>query len=135
MVVPSEIYSKRYTVIEDDIDDLNHVNNVRFVQFIQDIAKEHWKVRATDQLKKDFFWVVIRHEIDYKKEALLNDELLLETFVGETTFVTSVRYVNIKNAKTGEVLVAAKAVWCLMDTNKKRPTKITEELREVFHKQ
>lgn len=134
MVVPAEIYSLSHTVTRDDLDDLNHVNNVRFVQWIQDIAKEHWEVRATPQLKKDFFWVVIRHEIDYKKEALLNDELLLETFVGKTTHVTSVRCVNIKKAKTNEILVAAKAIWCLMDTDTKRPTKITEELRQVFHK-
>lgn len=135
MVVPSEIYSHIRTVTIEDLDDLAHVNNVRFVQWIQDVAKEHWEVRATNQLKKDFFWVVIRHEIDYKKEALLHDELLIETFVGETTFVTSVRYVNIKNAKTKETLVAAKAIWCLMNTTTKKPTKITEELREVFHKQ
>jgi acyl-CoA thioester hydrolase len=134
MVVPAETYIHRRTVTEDDLDDLNHVNNVRYVQWIQDIAKEHWEVRATDELKKQFFWVVIRHEIDYKKQAFLGDEILIETFVGETTFVTSARFVNIKNAETGEVLVAAKSMWCLLDTASKRPTKITEDLRTVFHK-
>lgn len=134
MVVPAETYIHRRTVVEDDLDDLNHVNNVRYVQWIQDIAKEHWEVRATDQLKKQFIWVVIRHEIDYKKQAFLGDELLVETFVGETTFVTSERFVNIKNASTGDVLVATKSTWCLLDASSKRPTKITEELRTVFHK-
>lgn len=134
MVVPAEIYEHRREVTKDDLDDLNHVNNVRYVQWIQDIAKDHWEVRATEDLKKKFFWVVIRHEIDYKKQAFLGDELLIETFVGETTFVTSERYVNIKNAETGNVLVAAKSMWCLLDTVSKRPTKITEDLRTVFHK-
>lgn len=133
--IPAEIYSHRRTVEEEDLDELEHVNNVRYVQWIQDIAKEHWEVRATKQLKEDFFWVVIRHEIDYKKEGLLNDELLIETYVGDTTFVTSERFVNIKNASTGDILVAAKSVWCLLDTSSKRPTKITPELRVVFHKQ
>ena len=133
--IPAEIYSHKRTVEDDDLDELEHVNNVRYVQWIQDIAKEHWEVRATKQLKEDFFWVVIRHEIDYKKEGLLNDELLIETYVGDTTFVTSERFVNIKNASTGDILVAAKSVWCLLDTSSKRPTKITPELRVVFHKQ
>lgn len=132
--IPAEIYSHRRIVEEDDLDELQHVNNVRYVQWIQDIAKEHWEVRATTQLKRDFFWVVIRHEIDYKKEALLNDELLIETYVGDTTFVTSERFVNIKKASTDEILVAAKSIWCLLDTSTKRPTKITSELTEVFHK-
>lgn len=134
MVVPAETYTFELTVTKDDLDDLHHVNNVRYVQWIQDIAKEHWEVRATDQLKKDFIWVVIRHEIDYKKQAFLEDDIVVETFVGETTFVTSERFVNIKNAKTGEILVAAKSMWCLLDADSKRPTKITEELRTVFHK-
>ena len=134
MVVPAETYVHERTVTEDDLDDLHHVNNVRYVQWIQDIAKEHWEVRATDRLKKDFIWFVIRHEIDYKKQAFLGDDLLIETFVGETTFVTSERFVNIKNAKTGEIVVAAKSTWCLLDAKTKRPTKITEDLRTVFHK-
>ena len=133
--IPAEIYSHKRTVEDDDLDELEHVNNVRYVQWIQDIAKEHWEVRATKQLKEDFFWVVIRHEIDYKKEGLLSDELLIETYVGDTTFVTSERFVNIKKASPGEILGAAKSVWCLLDTSTKRPTKITPELRVVFHKQ
>lgn len=134
MVVPAEIYTHHLKVTKEDLDDLDHVNNVVYVQWIQDIAKEHWEVRATEQLKKDFIWVVIRHEIDYKKQAFLGDEILIETYVGETTFVTSERFVNIKNAKSGEVLVAAKSMWCLLDSHTKRPTKITEDLRTVFHK-
>ena len=134
MVIPAETYTHQRTVTEDDLDDLHHVNNVRYVQWIQDIAKEHWEVRATDGLKKDFIWVVIRHEIDYKKQVFLGDDILIETYVGETTFVTSERFVNIKNAETGEILVAAKSMWCLLDADSKRPTKITEELRTVFHK-
>lgn len=134
MVVPAETYTNRRTVTKEDLDDLNHVNNVIYVQWIQDIAKEHWEVRATDQLKKDFIWVVIRHEIDYKTQAFLGDEILIETYVGETTFVTSERFVNIKNAKTGKILVTAKSMWCLLDAASKRPTKITEDLRTVFHK-
>jgi acyl-CoA thioester hydrolase len=134
MVVPAETYTHELKVTTKDLDDLNHVNNVRYVQWIQDIAKDHWEIRATDELKKNFIWVVIRHEIDYKKQAFLGDDILVETYVGETTFVTSERFVNIRNAKSGEILVAAKSMWCLLDASSKRPTKITEELRTVFHK-
>lgn len=132
--IPAEIYTQRRTVAADDLDEFQHVNNVRYVQWIQDIAKEHWEVRATEELKQDFFWVVVRHEIEYKKQAFLGDELLIETFVGDTTFVTSDRFVNIRNA-SGQVLVAAKSSWCLLDTQTKRPTRITDDLRRVFHKQ
>ena len=134
MVVPAETYSHKRKVTKDDLDDLEHVNNVRYVQWIQDIAKEHWEVRATEKLKEGFIWFVIRHEIDYKKQAFIGDELLIETYVGETTFVTSERFVNVKNAESGEILVAAKSTWCLLDAKSKRPKKITDDLRTVFHK-
>ena len=133
--IPAEVYTIRRKVSAEDLDELEHVNNVQYVQWILDIAKEHWEVRATEKLKKEFFWVVIRHEIDYKKQSFLHDELLIETYVGDTTFVTSERFVNIKNAKSGEILVSAKSNWCLLDTETKRPTRINDELREVFHKQ
>jgi acyl-CoA thioester hydrolase len=40
--------------------------------------------------------------------------------------------VIIKNAETEKVLVEAKTTWALMDQKKKRPTKISEELKKVF---
>ena len=134
MIKPAEIYKIRLVVQEKHLDDLHHVNNVVYLQWVQNIAKEHWEVRATEELKKKFIWFVVRHEIDYKKQAFLGDPILIETFVGETTFVTSKRFVNIKNADTGELLVAVESNWCLLDAKSKRPTKINEELRRVFHK-
>ena len=133
-VIPAEVYSQTRFVSKDELDDNEHVNNVRYVEWIQEIAKDHWSVRASQELQKQFFWVVIRYEIDYKREALLGDEILVETFVGDTTHVTSERFINIKNKKTGALLVAAKSTWCLMSHASKRPTRITEELKSVFHK-
>ncbi len=118
-----EIYEQSVIVKATDLDELKHVNNVQYVQWIQDIAKEHWEKRASEAILNTFFWVVIRHEIDYKQQAFLNDELLIETFVGEHTHVTSQRLVNIKNKKTGKVLVQAKSTWCLMDYKTKKTRK------------
>lgn len=133
-VIPAEVYSKTLVVTQDDLDENQHVNNVRYVEWIQEIAREHWDVRASDQLKEKFFWVVIRYEIDYKKEALQGDEILIETFVGDTTHVTSERFIHIKHKESGALLVSAKSIWCLMDQDSKRPARINEELKTVFHK-
>lgn len=134
MTQESELFEQTLLVTADDLDELEHVNNVRYVQWIQDIAKSHWEKRATPEMKESYFWVVVRHEIDYKRQALLNDELLLQTYVGEQTHVTSNRYVNILNKVTGKLLVQAKSTWCLMDTETKKPVKISEEMLRVFSK-
>ena len=132
MSVNSEVYKKHLTVSEDDLDDQQHVNNVRYVQWIQDIAQEHWETRASEEQKVGFVWVVVRHEIDYKMEALLNDEILLETRIIDTTHVTSVREVAIKNNNSGKLLAKAKTTWCLLDQKTKKPQRISDELKEIF---
>tara|TARA_R100000935_G_scaffold58078_1_gene93788 strand:+ start:1107 stop:1511 length:405 start_codon:yes stop_codon:yes gene_type:complete len=128
-----EIFEKEITVKASDLDELKHVNNVQYVQWIQDIAKEHWEKRASVEILNTYFWVVIRHEIDYKKQAFLNDELVIQTFVGDHTHVTSHRMVNIINKETNEVLVDAKSTWCLMDYKTKKPVKISEEMVRFFY--
>jgi acyl-CoA thioester hydrolase len=129
-----EIYEKTITVNASDLDDLKHVNNVQYVQWIQDIAKEHWENRVSEEILNTCFWVVIRHEIDYKQQAFLDDELIIQTFVGDQTHVTSQRFVNILNKQTKKVLVKAKSTWCLMDYKTKKPVKISEEMLRVFYK-
>ncbi|WP_299153531.1 thioesterase family protein [uncultured Christiangramia sp.] len=132
MSVNSEVYKKYLTVSEDDLDDQQHVNNVRYVQWIQDVAQEHWETRASEEQKVGFVWVVVRHEIDYKMEALLNDEILLETRIIDTTHVTSVREVAIKNNNSGKLLAKAKTTWCLLDQKTKKPQRISDELKDIF---
>lgn len=132
MSVNSEVYQKHITVSEDDLDDQKHVNNVRYVQWIQDVAQEHWESRASEEQKAGLAWVVVRHEIDYKMEALLNDEILLETRIIDTTHVTSLREVVIKNNNSGKLLAKAKTTWCLLDQKTKKPQRISDELKQIF---
>ena len=129
-----EIYEKQLKVSEEDLDKQKHVNNVRYVQWVQNVAEEHWEHRASEEQKSSVIWVVVRHEINYKKEAFLNDNILLQTYVGETTHVTSLRHVIIKNADTDKVLAEAKTTWCLLDAESKKPVKISEDLKQVFQR-
>ena len=132
MSANSELYQKHINVSEDDLDDQQHVNNVRYVQWIQDVAQEHWETRASEEQKAGLAWVVVRHEIDYKREALLNDEILLETRIIDTTHVTSLREVIIKNNNSGKLLAQAKTTWCLLDQKTKKPQHISNELKQIF---
>lgn len=127
-----EIYEKKLKVDEKHLDKQKHVNNVQYVQWVQDVAEEHWEVRASKEQKAKVIWVVIRHEIDYKKETFLDDNISLQTYVGETTHVTSIRHVIIKNADTGKLIAEAKTTWCLLDAESKKPVRISEDLKSVF---
>ncbi|SDR66575.1 acyl-CoA thioesterase [Gramella sp. MAR_2010_147] len=132
MEINPEIYEKTLVVKEKNLDKQKHVNNVEYLQWVQDVAEEHWEKRASEAQKTKVIWVVVKHEISYKKEAFLGDPILLQTYVGDATHVTSIRHVIIKNADTDKVLAEAKTTWCLLDKESKKPVKISEELKRVF---
>ncbi|MCA0152813.1 acyl-CoA thioesterase [Winogradskyella vincentii] len=127
-----QIFEKTITVAQEDLDQLNHVNNVRYVQWVQDIAEAHWMLRAPKQILDNYFWVLVRHTIDYKNQAVLGDILKLKTYVLNSEGVTSVRMVEIFNASTNRLLVKSETKWCFMDKKTYRPTRILAEVANLF---
>ena len=132
MSTKPQIFEMEIKVTLSDLDEQNHVNNVQYVQWIQDVAKGHWENRASVSQKEKFFWVVVRHEIDYKQQAFLDDQIILQTYVDEITNVTSIRHVLIKNKTTDKVLAKAKTTWCLMSHDSKRPARIDGNMKVLF---
>jgi acyl-CoA thioester hydrolase len=125
-------HSYSFRVKPEDIDQLNHVNNVVYVQWIQDAAVNHWNSVASEEIKKSFFWVIVRHEIDYRHPGKLNDELLIKTWVLNAQGVSSVRQVQIFRKADMQLLVESKTTWCMIDAHTQRPVRITPEVRNLF---
>lgn len=121
----------RAVVTADDIDHLGHANNVIYLRWAQDVAAAHWNDIANASIQQEMIWVVIRHEIDYKKEAFAGDELVLKTWVGDSAGVRSTRYVEICNDRN-ELVAAVKTIWCLVDPVSRRPKRIPEEIVKLF---
>ncbi len=125
-------YEKVLTVSNDDLDDLNHVNNVRYVQWIQDISKEHWQKFASNEIQQEVVWVVMNHNITYKNAAVLGEDIQIQTHISESSGATCVRIVEMYNAITNKVLLRSKTEWCLLNAKTLRPTRISEEIKQVF---
>ena len=126
-------YTKTIVVRPDDLDDMQHVNNVRYVQWIQDVAKEHWEALAPKLLKAKYLWVVLNHNITYKNQALNKDELVLNTHVIATSGASSIRKVEMQNKSTNKLVVVSETKWCLLDSTTKKPSRIPEEIYNLFH--
>ncbi len=128
-----QIFEKLITVTKDDLDELNHVNNVRYVKWVNDVAKEHWLQNASEDICKEYFWVLISHNIEYKNSALLNDIIKLKTYVIKTEGVTSTRIVEMYHNKTQKLLIKSETKWCLMSSKTLRPTRINLEIVNLFN--
>jgi acyl-CoA thioester hydrolase len=114
-----------------DIDQLGHVNNIVYLRWVQEAATAHWSARALPVWQEKFLWVVLRHEIDYKKSAKLGDALRARTWVGEAQGAKFVRYVDIMRGS--DTLVSAKTTWVMVDAHSQRPVRVTPDIVTHFN--
>ncbi len=117
---------------ESDIDRLGHVNNVAFLRYVQDVAVAHWSAIAPHELQQQYIWVVRRHELEYLRPGLPDDELVLQTWVGEPSGATWERFTHIVRAGDQEILVKARTVWVLIDATTGRPRRVDPQLVAHF---
>lgn len=119
-------------VLPDDIDEQNHVNNAVYLRWVQDVAVAHWQAIASPDAQEAIGWVVLRHEIDYKTPATLGDEIALRTWVGKASRLTFERFTEIRRKNDGQLLSKARTLWCPIDVNTGRPTRVSAEVRARF---
>ncbi len=118
------------TVEKQHIDALNHVNNVIYLQWVNDISEKHWSLLSNDHINSKYYWVCIRHEIDYLNQAILDDKITVYTWIGESKGVKSIRHVHIY--KDEILLVKVKSTWCLIDANTHKVTRIKQDIFDLL---
>lgn len=123
-------FSHSFIVSAKDIDGQHHVNNVAYVRWIQDVAVAHWLAATGEKEREKFTWLVVRHEIDYKKQAFEGEQVTASTWLGAPTRTSWERFTEITRGE--DLLVKARSVWCLIDRETSKPTRITTELKELF---
>ena len=127
-----EEFEMRITVNPNDIDQLGHVNNVVYLRWVQEVAVAHWSAAAPAVDQAKLRWVVVRHEIDYKRPAVLGDEVIARTWVGTATRRAFDRHTELLRASERRVLARARTVWCPIDARTGRPTDVSPEVRARF---
>mgnify|MGYP000321359967 CR=1 FL=1 len=124
------VFTLNIKVSDDDIDTLDHVNNLVYVKWMDDIATTHWNFLTKENPLPQYIWVVMRHEIDYLKQAGLGDEITVKTWVGETRGITSVRFMEFYKGE--DLLVKAKTIWAMLDAKTYKPARIRENVLKVL---
>jgi acyl-CoA thioester hydrolase len=119
-------------VLPGDIDEQNHVNNTVYLRWVQDVATAHWRALASAEAQAAIAWVVLRHEIDYKTPATLDDEIVLRTWVGKATRLTFERFTEIRRKTDRQLFSQARTLWCPFDMQNGRPMRVSAEVRAQF---
>jgi len=125
-------FERVFPVADADIDELGHVNNVVYLRWVQEIAVAHWRAAAPAELQAEVVWVVLRHEIDYKRPARAGDQVVGRTWVGDATGSRFERFTEFARAAGDEVLAQARSVWCPLNARTGRPRRIDPALHDYF---
>ena len=128
-VTPAERFEIQLQVQAADIDELGHVNNVVYLRWVQDAAVAHWRSGTTPQEQSEVAWVVLRHEIDYKRPARLGETIVARTWVGSATELAFERFTEIETKSDRRLLATAKTIWCPIAPRTGRPMRISDDLR------
>ena len=125
-------FTRQITATPEDIDELGHVNNAVWVRWIQDMATSHWDAVATPEHRERFFWVVTRHEIDYRGNVAPGESVTAETWVDGlprgARFDRLVRFTG----SDGRVKVEAKTTWAIVDRGTGRILRVPAEVAAPF---
>jgi acyl-CoA thioester hydrolase len=131
-VTSTERFEIPIEVEEKDIDELGHVNNVVYLRWVQEAAVAHWRSGTTREEQDEIAWVVIRHEIDYKRAARMGDAIIARTWVGSSSDLSFERLTEILRANDQSLLARARTLWCPINTKSGRPLRVSDDIRVRF---
>jgi acyl-CoA thioester hydrolase len=117
---------------EIDVDGNGHVNNVVYLRWIQEAAVAHWVSVAAADVRAEVSWVVVRHEIDYKRPAFPGDTLVVRTRVDAVTAATTERLCEIVRRDDRVLVAQSRTIWCAIDPKSGRPKRIDPRIRSYF---
>ena len=116
----------------EHIDELGHVNNAVWVEWIQDVAVAHWRSAAAPEHDAAYFWVVVRHEIDYLRPAFEGDAIVARTWIDpQVKGARSTRHMEFFGPD-GNLCVRARTQWAIIDQAAGRPIRVPREVVAPF---
>jgi acyl-CoA thioester hydrolase len=127
-----EVFELAFAPGPAHIDANGHVNNVVYLAWAQDLAIAHWSARASTQDQARWAWVVLRHEVDYRRPLRLGETALGRTWVDEAPEGPRfARFCRI-DAPDGAMCAQVRTVWCLVDPATGRPQRVPLRMVEIF---
>lgn len=125
-------FTLTFTATPADIDELGHVNNAVWVRWIQDMATAHWNAVADPADIAAYYWVVTRHEIDYRGNIGPSESVTGRTWISDpprgARFDRNVDFIG----QDGKAKVTAKTSWAMIDKNSGRLVRVPKELATQF---
>ena len=126
------VFQRDFAPQPTDIDANGHVNNVVYLRWIQDMATAHWAAVQPLEDQAKWAWIVLRHEVDYRRALLLGETAHARTWVAHKAEGPRFdRFVRI-DGPDGQMCAQARTIWCLIEAATGRPRRVPPEMVARF---
>ncbi|MFL6733180.1 MAG: acyl-CoA thioesterase [Sphingomicrobium sp.] len=126
------VFEMALTALPGHIDILGHVNNAVWIQWMERVATSHWETMASPEHQEAYYWVVVRHEVDYLRAAHEGDRITARTWVGDAPqgakFARHMEFLG----NDGRPCVRALTQWAIIDKAAGRPIRVPPEVVAPF---
>lgn len=123
------------TVKAEHIDVLGHVNNVVYVAWMQDVATAHIEalgVGIEQYLELKHAMVAIEHQMQYRKAAMLDDDVILRTWFYDINALYSFRQYAFFRASDKSVLFTGNTKWACIEIATGRPKRMSPTFIQAY---
>lgn len=131
----SSIFDLQIKVKPEHIDILGHVNNVVYVQWMQDVATAHIEtlgVGLKEYLEMKHAMVAVEHHVQYRKAAMLDDEIILRTWFNDINALYSFRQYAFFRASDKSLLFTGSTKWACIEIASGRPKRMSPTFIQAY---
>ncbi len=116
------------------LDLFGHVNNARYLEFLEEArwAAFEKTVDLEALARKGLAFTVVNININYRRPALINDVLSVETSISQWRRRSAVIRQEVKNKEGGEMAADAEVIFVIFDTRKQKTAVLEGELLKIF---
>jgi acyl-CoA thioester hydrolase len=124
-------HEKRIEIRWRDLDTFGHVNHVVFLTYLEE-ARDEWLGGALGDPDRVWDWVVAHVEIDYRRELVLADDMVVAVCRLDRIGNSSVTTHEEIRTTGGEAAARARAVLVARDRETGRSRPLTDAERAAF---
>jgi len=116
------------------LDLFGHVNNARYLEFLEEArwAAFEKTVDLEQMARRGWAFTVVNININYRRPALMNDVLRIETRITEWRRRSAIIRQEVINIEKGEAVADADVTFVVFDTEKKQTAVLEGELLEML---
>ncbi len=132
---PPGIFTMTRTAEWRDIDPAGHVNNATYMNYMEEAAIQAAKSFgwSVNRMRAEGFAIVARrHQIEYRTQVQLGDEITVSTYLSDVRRINATRHYIIARAGDGELIAQARSLYVFVNPDTGNIVRVPQDVLNDF---